>query len=361
MNINLFCPINSLGYGCVGLNCLSALSEENSVALWPIGNVEAPPEANEAIAAALRRSRFFDVEAPCLRIMPANLMAEGIGRGKRWGFPIFELDTFTDVEKHQLASLDGILVCSEWAARVVRNNLGESRLPIGVAMLGVDTNIFYDKGQPPAGDRTVFLNIGKFEYRKGHDVLIECFNQAFRKDDAVELWLCGDNPFMDEGMRQRWLEFMKAQPLADRMILFSRQPSQHHIAELMNRAHCGVFPARAEGWNLELMEMLACGRHVIATDYSGHTAFVNQENSRLIEIDQLEVANDGGAFFTGQGRWGHLGDAQRKAIIDEMRRVHEERIDGRLKTNTAGIQTARRFTWSSTARAIVHAISSSAA
>ena len=40
----------------------------------------------------------------------------------------------------------------------------------------------------------------------------------------------------------------------------------------MAEAHCGVFPARSEGWNLGLVEMLSMGRHVIATDYSAHTS-----------------------------------------------------------------------------------------
>ena len=51
-------------------------------------------------------------------------------------------------------------------------------------------------------------------------------------------------------------------------------------------ADCGLFPARAEGWNLELLEMMACGKQVIATNYSAHTEFCTKENSILIESDE---------------------------------------------------------------------------
>jgi hypothetical protein len=40
----------------------------------------------------------------------------------------------------------------------------------------------------------VFLNVGKWEYRKGHDVLLEAFNKAFEPTDNVRLVMNCHNP-----------------------------------------------------------------------------------------------------------------------------------------------------------------------
>ena len=75
----------------------------------------------------------------------------------------------------------------------------------------------------------------------------------------------------------------------------------------MSQADCGVFPAKAEGWNLDLLEMMSCGKSTIATNYSGHTEFCNKENCYLVDLPEMETAEDG-KWFRGQGEWGKIGD-----------------------------------------------------
>ena len=57
----------------------------------------------------------------------------------------------------------------------------------------------------------------------------------------------------------------------------------------MAKTDCGVFPARAEGWNLELLEMMSCNKPVIATNYSAHTEFCDDKNCMLIDIEDMEI------------------------------------------------------------------------
>ena len=64
----------------------------------------------------------------------------------------------------------------------------------------------------------------------------------------------------------------------------------------MAQTDCGIFPSRAEGWNLELLEMLACIKSVITTHYSAHTEFCDDVNSDLVEIKETELAYDGKWF-----------------------------------------------------------------
>jgi glycosyltransferase involved in cell wall biosynthesis len=113
----------------------------------------------------------------------------------------------------------------------------------------------------------------------------------------------------------------------------------------MRQADCGIFPSRAEGWNLGLLEMLSCGKPCITTNYSAHTEFCNKENSFLIDIGEFEPAYDGKWFF-GQGSWAKMGQKQIDQCIEYMRHVYRNKII----TNTEGIKTAEQFSWTNSAK-----------
>ena len=61
-----------------------------------------------------------------------------------------------------------------------------------------------------------------------------------------------------------------------RVKMIPRVNTSEEVARIMGQVDCGVFPARGEGWNLELLEMMSMGKPVIATNYSGHTQFCDR-------------------------------------------------------------------------------------
>ena len=145
--------------------------------------------------------------------------------------------------------------------------------------------------------------------------------------------------------------------MADHIRLIPRVANHHAIAALMRAADCGVFPARAEAWNLPALEMLSCGRYVIATDYSGPTQYLDQTNAMLITVDKLEPAADHEwmPVYTERkiGDWAHLGDDQVEQLVAHLRAVHERKQHGELPINQAGVATAQRLTWTNTAETII--------
>ena len=356
MNINLISPINQLGYGVVGLNVVKHLSESVNLSLWPIGNTTCPVEYQNVIESSLNNAKKPDFDAPCIRIWHQFDMSQFVGRGKRIVFPIFELDTFNDIEKHHLSSLDHLFVCSNWAKGVVEENIPTLEGHISVIPLGVDQSIF----QPDISRRseTVFFNCGKWEIRKGHDVLVEAFNQAFSEEDNVELWMMCENPFYSPEENLYWGNLYKQSKLGDKIRIIPRQETQKEVYNIMRQVDCGVFLSRAEGWNLELLELMACGKHVIATDYSGHSQFCNKDNSLLVHIDEKESAVDNKWFF-GEGEWAKIGHKQIQEAVYYMSMIHRAKKDGRLSQDTltkSVIETAQQFSWKNTAKEIVNAI-----
>jgi glycosyltransferase involved in cell wall biosynthesis len=310
------------------------------------------------VRAALRRTRTYEVDAPCIRIAAENDMTLFAGTGTRAGLTFFETTQLSEHELRHLGSLDVIMVASAWGRdTAIGAGLPPERLH--VVPMGVDAELF-PAADLPEGGPTVFLHLGKWERRKGQDVLLDAFAAAFTPADDVELWMVSANQ-LRQGQDQIWHDIVAANPMAERIRVLPREATREGLATLMTKAHCGVFPARSEGWNLGLVEMLSTGRPVIATNYSAHTQYLTPENARLIEIDELEDAADPRWVPVyserGRGQWARLGPRQLEQLVEHLRAVHTERQAGTLTQNESGLATARSLTWARTAEAIETALS----
>jgi glycosyltransferase involved in cell wall biosynthesis len=356
--MNIICPINPLGYGVTGLNIVKELSKKVEVSLWTIGQPQVTEEEDALVVKrCISNAKFFNYEDPSIRIWHQHDMAQFVGRGEHVGFPIFELDTFSPLERHQLNSVDRLLVCSKWAKDVCLNNGIKPRgatfdnPKIDIIPLGVDLNTFKPCEINPGP--TIFFNCGKWEVRKGHKILPEIFNKAFTDDDDVELWIMCSNPFLDEQEDLQWKRLYSDSELGHKIRFINRVSNHREVYNIMSRVDCGVFPSKAEGWNLEPLELMACGKHVIITNYSAHTEFCNSNNSKLINIDNLEPAYDGKWFNGKVGQWAEFGKSQIDQTVEYMRDIHNLKQSGNLNQNLDGVKTANRFTWENTAEEIL--------
>jgi len=348
--IILNAPINQLGYGIASLNILRELSKLTDVCLIPIGQPDVTNQEDANLCQqALDNRKHHLIDLPCVKIWHQHDMKRLTGhKGKMIGFPIFELDTFTDQEKQELNSVDSLIVCSKWAQSVIKNN--NIHVPTTVVPLGVDTELFrpwsLDSIRPAKPkDKTIFFNCGKWEIRKGHDVLIKVWDKFSQKHDNVELWMMCDNPFNTPQEKSYW-ESLYNRP---NIKLIPRVETQEEVYNIMSKTDCGIFPSRAEGWNLELLEMMACGKRVITTNYSAHTEFCNSDNSYLVEIDGLEPAFDT-KWFHGHGNWAEITDFQEECLVNHMEQVI---LDKSNALSTDGVETAKKLTWANTAKEIL--------
>jgi glycosyltransferase involved in cell wall biosynthesis len=352
--ISLHAPICHTGYGQAGYNLGVELSTMCDLTIFPMGQVGQFPKSdiiNENLIAN-KECRSYISSSPSIKIWHQNDLFSHVSAELRIGFPIFELNRFSDLEKSSLFACDELYVCSKWAADIVEDQIGVDPT---VIPLGVDTDIFRPSHISREG-KTIFLNCGKWEVRKGHDILLNAFNRAFEPNDNVELWMMCDNIITPQ-VNEHWEKAYKTSKLGDKVKIIHYQESHRDVFNIMRQADCGVFPSRAEGWNLELLEMMACGKQVIATNYSAHTEYCNDENCMLIDIDSLESAYDG-IWFNHQGLWAQVGETQIDQIVYNMRKVHQNKKNNGPSSiyNMGGVVTANSFTWKASASAIIYAI-----
>lgn len=343
MNINLQAPVNKLGYGTVARNLLPELKKLGvNVSLFPLGNIEVDSaEEKEAVIWALKNAETFDYNAPSVKIWHQHDLATRVGNGPHYGWPIFELDTFTPLEKHHLNSVN-VINCSKWAqSTCIVNGIDTC---VGVVPLGYNPAVFYPAPMPIRVD-PIFrvFNIGKWEIRKGHDILPRIFRAAFSPSDDVSLTMVCDNPFYTAKENDEWRDYYRKSLAGYKLQIVPRLETQYHVAELIRSHHCGFFPSRAEGWNLEALETLASNRMLVTTKYSGQTEFTGCEYNNM---PPMELAIDG-KWFKGQGNWlaieGWVFDdlvAQLRAAYDSFR--SGPNVDGQIKPND--------FTWFNSAK-----------
>jgi glycosyltransferase involved in cell wall biosynthesis len=362
MNLNLITSLESIGYGYVGRFILKELMSGGvQVALFPLSYaLSVSDDPRHPVNVGVANAERYDPSAPSVRIAQARTQAEHVGRGKHVGFPIFELDRLDAAEIHHLQQLDAVLVCSKWAAGVIASS--GVNTPLFVAPLGVDRSIFHDgvregrsHDRPHEPGPTVFVNNGKWEWRKGHDFLLKAFCNAFTpRDDIVLKLLCRSYVLTAEG-NDSWAKVFISSKIGPKVQLLPRVATQAEVAALLAECDCGVFPSRAEGWNLGLLECMSIGLNVIATEYSAHTEFVNAANCRLVDVDETEPPPAGDLLW-GTGNWGKLGPSQMEQMVYHLREVHRLKQEGTLRRNDAGIATAKEFTWRRTAAAVLRAV-----
>ncbi len=351
MNLNLFGPINTLGYGYSSFNLLKSLLSLNiNVAHFMIGPQQpSTQEDANVLQVGLKNAESFDQTAPCVKLWHQFDLATRVGKGTYYGFPIFELESFKPNEITHLQSCDHILVCSHWAKEVVDSS--EVNIPCSAVPLGVDSSIFAPQQHQYANNnhKCIFFNCGKWEIRKGHDILKDLFVETFTHDEDVELWMMSDNPFLSREESKEWEEFY-----SDPRIKFIHKVNTHkELANIMNATTCGIFPSRAEGWNLEVLEMMACGKPVMVTDYSGHTEFCKEENSMGVKITELESAYDG-KWFHGNGQWATLDEAVLQQFKGYLHDVYEKwKSDPNQLYNAEGVKTAQKYSWDNSARTLI--------
>lgn len=347
MKINIITPCNFLGYGYVGNYIIQYLSINNKIVLWPIGEVQCEPELISILKQAIKNQDDFDKNAPCIRIFHEFSLDQFVGKGIHVGFPFFETNVLTTRAKHHISNVDNLFVASKWAKEVVLSNQILSDEQIHVVPLGVDTNIF-KYHQVNNTNKCIFLNIGKIEKRKGHDVLIQAFNKAFENSDNVELWMMWDNPFLKEEQKLEWINLYKNSKLGNKIRFIPRVQSNKEVARIINMSDVGVFPFRAEAWNLEIIEFLACNKQIIATNYSGPTEFLTNKNANLLSVKSMESAIDN-IWFHGSGTWAEIDIDE---LVDHMRTLHKRKQENGFIINNEGIKTAKEFTWVNTAKTI---------
>lgn len=143
-------------------------------------------------------------------------------------------------------------------------NLGIGKDKIAVLRNGVDTTVFRqlgrDKTRADLGlTRYALLSVGALIPRKGHEIAIEALSHL----PDCELLIAGS------GLLREKLQNCATQFGVASRVRFLGQIAHSDLPNLYNAADAFVLMSSREGWANVILESLACGTPVIATDVGG--------------------------------------------------------------------------------------------
>lgn len=173
-----------------------------------------------------------------------------------------------------------IVTPSNWARdRIVDYGFPSSH--IAVVPHGVDQSVFYplDAERRKAirarlgigDDEVVFLNVGGALWNKGADVLLRAFADLRQSGVKARLFFKDQSGLygvkIQETVSQTAMTcpHLLEQDTLSAISVISENLSNDSLHELYNLADCYVSPYRAEGFNLPVLEAIACGLPVIVT------------------------------------------------------------------------------------------------
>jgi glycosyltransferase involved in cell wall biosynthesis len=118
--------------------------------------------------------------------------------------------------------------------------------------------------------------IGRLSRQKGQDVLLEAWPSVVARVPDARLALVGDGPDRDQLVAA-----------AGEDVLFVG--ARNDIPEWLAAADVVVLPSRWEGMSLTMLEAMARGRSVVATDVAGAREALGEDAGELVPIEDPEA------------------------------------------------------------------------
>jgi glycosyltransferase involved in cell wall biosynthesis len=342
MNINLIGQRNIFGGGVHYSNFCDAFRKVNFIGDF-VNEVE-PTDSN--LLTLSSSSTLADVH---VFFYPTQTKVNLKGFVVKWA--IFESNKLPGNYINWLIDSHLIWVPSNWA----KTTLIEHGLPedaINVVPEGVDPTVFHPNLRNMMAKDEVFrfYFCGKKELRKGYPELLQGFKLAFDNDPSVQLILKGDNFWSDNvkgtNKNEELSDDIQSLDLAN-VRLVSGEKSLEELVYLNSYCDSMIFPSRAEGWGLPLIEAIGCGLPVIANFYSGQTEYLDPIRENITSLDYRLQSIDCPEFKEMWGDEGEWAVASPEVIASALVKARDNKDLMFEKAALASDTIRRDFSWQS--------------
>ena len=187
-----------------------------------------------------------------------------------------------------------------------------------------------------------FVSVFELTKRKGWDVLLDAWLDAFDADDDVALVV---KTYGRRGVKPA--EVFAAHVAArgrdpervPEILLVEDRLTDGQMRGLYAQCDAFVLPSRGEGWGMPYLEAQQLGLPVIATRWSGQTEFLDDDNAFFVELDGLAPV-DSDQVRDDPIYAGHLwGEPSRASLAAQLRRVYEDAAE-RTRRARRGAESA---------------------
>jgi glycosyltransferase involved in cell wall biosynthesis len=186
--------------------------------------------------------------------------------------------------------LQALLTVSEAMRQTAIHDFGAAPERVHTIVNGFNTSVFHPRDQSAirqrlgiAPDEQMIIYVGRFVEAKGMRELITAFQNIAHKNPKASLALVGDGV-----MKEELTALVVASGLTKKVRIPGGQPPEQ-VAEWICASDVLTLPSWSEGYPNVVVEGLACGRPVVATDVGGTKEILNEHNGILIPPRDAQV------------------------------------------------------------------------
>jgi glycosyltransferase involved in cell wall biosynthesis len=311
--------------------------------------------AQEQILEELRgpEASFFPEATFTLR--PEQPVFSAPRSGRRFAFGTAEYRVLTEANAGGFRSAADVpetvdvITPSRWAG-LAFERFGFPRERVHVVPHGIDPLVLHpDEASRHASrealgvsDAFVFMSVGAMTWNKGLDLLLAAFARVAETEPDVHLVLKGMDALY--GSQDFVRELMGDMPARAREAVASRLTygggtlPARALARLLRAADCYVSPYRAEGFNLPVLEAMACGVPVLCTAGGPTDEFTDPSSAARIRSQlqkkRLDATTEGDAL-----------EPDLEHLVTLMRDAARQRDRLPAMGALAAEHAAKNFTW----------------
>lgn len=268
------------------------------------------------------------------------------------GFSMLEVDGFPSDWVNQANKMNEIWVPSEFNVQTFK--ACGLKTPIHKIPLGVDTNYFNPKIKSIKNENNDYVFFTNIEWgeRKNPHMQLKQFNKTFKASDDVCMIAKLNNRDPSINLQQE-IKKLKLKDSGGRIYFIINRVFDFYQLPLLYRSiDCYITAGRGEGWDMPLMEAMACGLPTIATNWGAHQEFATNENSYLLDINGTIPAKAKCPYYDGF-KWA---DPNPNHFSELLLTVYNNQKHASEKGTLAAVDMAKNWTWENTAEKIIDRI-----
>ena len=152
---------------------------------------------------------------------------------------------------------------------------------IGIIYNGIDVYEFLPKLELKSAEEFRIVCVSRVTPRKGIRFLVQAFDILSKRYSQLRINIVGDG-----NERQSLQQLVRSMGIEDK-VTFSLNISHDEIAQYYQKSNIFVLPSLNEGMSNTMLEALACGLPIVATDTGGTRELVEDgENGMIVKMGE---------------------------------------------------------------------------
>lgn len=220
--------------------------------------------------------------------------------------------------------------------------------PITVIPHGINPDVWKPLGYQWKHDEPfTYLWMGTtHNTRKGMDVAVKAFSQAFKPEDNVRLILKTNKIYDSRVDANKIIKKNLIVGGNSNIYVIDDELTEQEMVELVNLSQVYISPHRSEGFGINILQTLATGIPVIATRATGNMDFCNENNTHFIEVEKMKRWSPF-VYPYINSMWD---EPIVESLVEKMKFVQANYEDCRIKSTKEARKIREEWTW----RAVVN-------